>query len=101
MRIKIIAVNAIIVVLVGVLSFFVMRSAVVGAANNPPVLLADAKHDAEGASAKLQLDGLRVERWLAAKVAEPDTLSTANTVMTQADPTQAGRSATTLCDQVL
>ncbi len=101
MRIKIIAVNAIIVVLVGLLSFWVMRSASIGAANNPPVLLADAKHDVEGASARLQLDGLRVERWLAAKAAEPDTLNATLTVLTQADPTQAGRSATTVCDQVL
>lgn len=101
MRIKIIAVNAIIVVLVGLLSFWVMRGAVVGASINPPVLLADAKHDVEGASARLQLDGLRMERWLAAKNAEAATLDTTLTVLTQADPTQAGRSATALCDQVL
>lgn len=101
MRIKIIAVNAIIVVLIGLLSFWLMRSAAVSAASNTPVLLAEAKHDVEGASARLQLDGLKVELWLAAKAAEPATIDATSTVLTQADPTQAGRSATTLCDRLL
>lgn len=101
MRTKIIAVNAVIVLIVGLLSFFLMRSAATGAAQNPRVLLDEAKHDVGGASARLQLDGLRVERWLASKAAEAPTADAATTTMTQADQTQAGRSATTLCDQLL
>src|SRR5581483_11798777 len=101
MRIKIIAVNALIVVLVGLLSFWVTRSAAIGAANNPAVLREDAKHDVEGASSRLQLDGLKVERWLAAKAAEPTTLETLVTVLNQADQSQVCRSATTACDQIL
>lgn len=101
MRIKIIAVNAIIVVLVGLLSFFLMRASAIGAASNTPALLAEAKHDVEGASARLQLDGLRMELWLDGKAQESDTIDTASTVLTQADQSQAGRSATALCDKLL
>ena len=101
MRTKIIAVNAVIVLIVGLLSFFLMRSAAMGAASNPRVLLDEAKHDVGGASSRLQLDGLRVERWLASKAAEGPVADAATTTMTQADQTQAGRSATALCDQLL
>ena len=73
MRFKIIAVNALIVLVVGILSFVFMRTALVQATSNQDVLLADAKRDVQGAAAKLQLDALRTERWLRAKAAEPAT----------------------------
>lgn len=101
MRTKIIAVNAVIVLIVGLLSFFLMRSAATGAASNPRVLLDDAKHDVGGASSRLQLDALRVERWLASTASDTATADAMITTMTQADQTQAGRAATALCDQLL
>jgi hypothetical protein len=73
MRFKIIAVNAMIVLVVGILSFVIMRTALVQATSNQEVLTADAKRDVQGAAAKLQLDALRTERWLRTKAAEPAT----------------------------
>ncbi len=64
MRNKIIAVNAVIVLIVGLLSWVLMRQTIGAASGNQGVLLADAKHEVQGASARLQLDALRTERWL-------------------------------------
>jgi hypothetical protein len=97
MRNKIILVNAIIVAIVGILAFVLMRSSIQGAASNPEKLLAESKRDAQGASSRLQLDGLRVERWLTEKAEEPATLD----AFGKADPTAAGAAATTLCDQIV
>ncbi len=97
MRTKIIAVNAVIVVLLGLLSFALIRAAVSSAAGNTTQLQADAKHDVQSASARLQLDGLRTERWLAAKAAEGATLE----VMSKSSPTARGEAATALSDAVL
>ena len=57
MRLKIIAVNALIVAVVGVLSFIMMRVALSAAAGNKDQLIQEAKHDVQGAAARLQLDG--------------------------------------------
>ena len=97
MRNKIIAVNAIIIAIVGLLSFVLMRSALVAAASPTPQLLGDAKHNAQSASARLQLDGLRVERWLTEKAAEPHTQDALN----KADPSAGGDAATALCDSIV
>src|SRR5687767_1700852 len=97
MRNKIIAVNAVIVLLVGLVSYVLMRSTILAASGNMEQLLADAKHDAQGATARIQLDGLRVERWLAAKASEPgmgDPLS-------KASPSARGDAATIAADGVL
>jgi hypothetical protein len=94
---KIIAVNAAIVLIVGLLSFFLMRSAVVSAASDVPTMLAEAKHDASGASARLELDALRVERWLSAKAATP----AAREPLDKADPAASGDAATALCDRIV
>jgi methyl-accepting chemotaxis protein len=87
MRNKIIAVNAIIVLIVGILSWAIMRSALVTAADNEAVMTAEAKHAAFGASAKLQVDALRAELWLSTKAAEPATLdaTTKGTLAAQHD----------------
>lgn len=73
MRNKIIAVNAVIVLIVGLLSFAIVQQALSRATSSQEQLKNTAKRDAVGVAAKLQLDGLRAERWLAAKAAEPET----------------------------
>ena len=97
MRIKIVAVNALIVVIVGVLSFLLVRSALSTATSNKNQLAAEAQNDVNGAAGRFQLDGLRAERWLAAAAVEPangDALSKA---------TQAARgdAATKRCDDLV
>ena len=96
MRNKIIAVNVLIIAIVGFMSFVLMRSSIMSAASNTPALLDEAKHNALGAGARLQLDGLKVERWLAVKAADPS----ASDALNKADPKAAGAAATALCDSV-
>ena len=96
MRNKIIAVNVLIMAIVGFMSFVLMRSSIMSAASNTPALLDEAKHNALGAGARLQLDGLKVERWLAVKSADPS----ASDALNKADPKAAGVAATALCDAV-
>ena len=74
MRIKIIAVNALIVAVVGLLSFLLVRSSVGAATSNKDQLTAGAQGDVNGAAGWVQLDGLRAERWLAAVANEPATV---------------------------
>lgn len=71
MRNKIIAVNAIVVLIVGVLAFAIVWTQLGLATKAPDALKRTAQRDAVGAAAKLQLDAFRAERWLAAKAAEP------------------------------
>jgi hypothetical protein len=97
MRNKIIAVNAAIIAIVGLLSFVLMRTSITTAAAPTSQLLGEAKRDAQSASARVQLDGLRAERWLAAKSSEPATLDALN----KAVPSAAGEAATALCDSVV
>jgi len=96
-RNKIIAVNAVIIVIVGLLSFVIVRSALSAVAGNPAQLTARAKHDAQGAAARFQLDALRVERFLAAKASEQATLDAIN----KSTPNARGEAATALCDQIV
>lgn len=97
MRNKIIAVNAAIVVLIGLLSFALVRGALVSASGNSVQMAAAAKRDAQSASARLQLDGLRMERWLATKANEPNTLE----VLAKASPSARADAATALSDALL
>lgn len=73
MRNKIIAVNAVIVLIVGLLAFMIVRTQLTSATRNTDQLKRTAQRDAVGVAAKLQLDGLRAERWLASKAVEPAT----------------------------
>lgn len=73
MRNKIIAVNAVIVLIVGLLAFAIVKTQLSLATSSTEQLKRSAQRDAVGVAAKLQLDGLRAERWLAAKAAEPGT----------------------------
>jgi hypothetical protein len=97
MRIKIIAVNALIVALVGLLSFLLVRSAIGSATSNKNQLTAEAQNDANGAAGRLQLDGLRAERWLAAAASEQATLD----ALTKASPSARGDAATKRCDDLV
>jgi hypothetical protein len=71
MRNKIIAVNAVIVLIVGLLAFAIVKTQLSLATSSTDQLKRSAQRDAVGVAAKLQLDGLRAERWLSAKAAEP------------------------------
>lgn len=73
MRLKIIAVNVAIVLVVGLLAFSLVRVQLMSAGSSPDALASDAKHDAQGAAARLQLDGLTTERWLLQKASEVAT----------------------------
>jgi hypothetical protein len=96
MRNKIIAVNAVIVLIVGFLSWAIMRSTLTTAADDEAALSSEAKHAALGASAKLQLDALRGELWLSTRASEPATLDAISkgTVSAQQE------AATARCDAV-
>jgi hypothetical protein len=96
-RNKIIAVNAIIIAIVGLLSFVIVRSALSAAAGNTSQLTNTAKHDAQGAAARFQLDALRAERFLAGKAGEQATLDAIN----KSTPSARGEAATALCDQIM
>jgi hypothetical protein len=97
MRIKIIAVNALIVVAVGLLSFLLVRSSLGQATSNKDELTAEARNDVNGAAGRLQLDGLRAERWLATAASEQLTLD----ALTKASPTARGDAATKRCDDLV
>ena len=97
MRNKIIAVNAIIVLIVGLLSWALMRQEIGAASGNQTVLLADAKHEVQGASARLQLDALRTERWLAQRASDPATLD----AFQKSTDSARKEAATSICDRTL
>jgi hypothetical protein len=97
LRNKIIAVNAVIVLIVGLLSWVLMRQAIGAAAGNQGVLLADAKHEVQGASARLQLDALRTERWLTQRSNDPASLD----AFQKSTVTARKEAATAICDRTL
>jgi hypothetical protein len=97
MRIKIIAVNALIVAVVGLLSFLLVRSAVGAATSNKDDLTAGAQGDVNGAAGWVQLNGLRAERWLAAAATEPVTID----ALTKATAAARGDAATKACDDLV
>ncbi len=70
MRWKIIIVNAIIVLVVGLVSYGLLITALGDAVTNPAERKADAERSLQSANAQLALDGLRMERWLAEQAAE-------------------------------
>lgn len=99
MRTKIIAVNAVIVVLVGLISFVLVRSALMSAAGDQTQSLSQTKRDAQAASSQVELDALRAERWLAGKAVEPATTDVL--VKPAASPSAQGQAATALSDAIL
>lgn len=97
MRNKIIAVNAVIVIILGLLSFFIVRQQVIAATSSSTLLSERAKRDVQGASARLQVDALRAERWIASKAIEPATKD----AVSRATPAARGDAATAVCDAIL
>lgn len=97
MRIKIIAVNALIVVIVSLLSFLSVRSALSAATSNKDQLAAVAENAANGAASRFQLDGLGAERWLAAAAVEGATVD----ALTKATQEARGDAATRVCDDLV
>ena len=80
MRTKIIAVNALIVAVMGLLSFLLVKSSLSTAAGNKDQVVATAQGTVNGAAAWVELDALRAEGWLAAfanDAATADALSKA------------------------
>ena len=97
MRIKIIAVNALIVALVGLLSFLLVRAALSSAVGNKEQATLGAQNDVNGAAGRLQLDGLRTERWLAAAAGDQATID----ALQKASPSAQGDAATKRCDDLV
>jgi hypothetical protein len=97
MRIKIIAVNALIVAVVGLLSFLLVRSAIGAATSDKDQLTAGAQGDVNGAAGWVQLNGLRAERWLAAVASEPATID----ALSKATASARGDAATKVCDDLV
>src|SRR5689334_20774354 len=96
MRNKIIAVNAVIVLIVGLLAFAIVKTQLSLATSSIDQLKRSAQRDAAGAAARLQLDGLRTERWLAAKAVEPGTRS----IFSKATAEARSDAARQLSDQI-
>jgi hypothetical protein len=97
LRIKIIAVNALIVALVGLLAFLLVRSSLSSITGNKDQLTLEAQNDVNGAAGRLQLDGLRAERWLAGAASEPATLD----ALAKATLTARGEAATKRADDLV
>jgi hypothetical protein len=96
MRIKIIAVNALIVAIVGLLSFLLVRSSLGSATSNTDQLSTEAAEDVNGAAGRLQLDGLRAERWLSSAAIEQGAVD----ALTKATASARGEAATKQCDEL-
>src|SRR5690349_9502089 len=96
MRNKIIAVNAVIVLIIGFLAFAIVRTQLAVETSSSDQLKRSAQRDAVGSAAQLQLDGLRAERWLATKAGEPATRA----AISRATPEARGDAARALCDQI-
>ncbi len=96
MRNKIIAVNAVVILIVGLLAFAIVKTQLSHATASTELLKRSAQRDAVGVAAKLQLDGLRAERWLAGKAAEPATRA----ALTKATPDARADAARQLSDQI-
>src|ERR1700730_16441805 len=97
MRIKIIAVNALIVAIVGLLSFLLVRSSLGSAPRNKDQLSSDAQENANGAAGRFQLDGLRAERWLAGASTSQGALD----ALAKATASARGEAATKNCDDLV
>src|SRR5687768_16598163 len=97
MRNKIIAVNAVIVLIVGLLAFAIVRTQLALTTSSPEQLKKSAQRDAVGAAAKLQLDALRTERWLAAQAADANAKAALSRSSTADGKAAAVRQ---LCDKI-
>jgi methyl-accepting chemotaxis protein len=97
MRIKLIAINAAIVAIVALLSFLLVRSALGAATSNKDQLTTEAANESNGAASRLQLDGLRAERWLAAAAHESGVIE----ALSKATASARAEAATSRCDDLV
>jgi hypothetical protein len=70
MRFKIIIINSVILLIVGLLSFVLLRVSLEESLSNRAQRKLDAERALRSANMQFELDGLRLERWLSAGVAE-------------------------------
>lgn len=98
LRWKIIVANAGIVLLVGVLSFSVLLTTLADASSDASALNTGAERASRAADTQLALDGLRAERWLAARAAEDSATSVFSTGVAQARGEAATARATQIMD---
>src|SRR5262249_37756797 len=85
-----------IVVIVGLLAFAIVRTQLGLETSSADQLKTSAKRDVSGAAAKLQLDGLRAERWLAMKAGE----STTRAALSRATAEARGDASRQLADKL-
>jgi hypothetical protein len=97
MRTKIIAVNALIVAVMGLLSFLLVKSSLGTAAGNKDQVTANAQGTVNGAAAWVELDALRAEGWLAAFANDTATAD----ALSKATPAARGDAATKRCDDIV
>ncbi len=97
MRTKIIAVNALIVAVMGLLSFLLVKSSLGAAAGNKDQVAASAQGSVNGAAGWVELDGLRAERWLASFANDAATLD----AISKATPAARSDAATKRCDDIV
>ncbi|MGH7435279.1 MAG: MXAN_5187 C-terminal domain-containing protein, partial [Polyangiaceae bacterium] len=74
-----------------------VRSSLSAATGSKDTLAAEAGNDVNGAAARLQLDGLRAERWLAAVAADPANAD----ALGKATPSARADAATKRCDDLV
>jgi methyl-accepting chemotaxis protein len=97
MRTKIIAVNALIVAVMGLLAFLLVRSALGSASGSKEQVAAIAQGSVNGAAAWVELDGLRAEGWLANFANDAATAD----ALSKATPAARGDAATKRCDDIV
>jgi len=98
MRWKIIIVNSAILVIVGLLSFVLLEFSLEDVLANRGQRQTDAERALRSANVQLELDGLRLERWLAARAVEEDVSQVYAGGTSQARSENASLQAKRLCD---
>jgi hypothetical protein len=98
MRWKIIIVNSAILVIVGLLSFVLLEFSLDDVLANRSQRQTDAERALRSANVQLELDGLRLERWLAARAVEESTTEVYAGGTSQARSENASVQAKRLCD---
>lgn len=101
MRWKIIFVNAGIVIVLGLLTYALLATSLGSIVADPTARKAEVAHALRAANAQFAVDALRLERWLANKVTEPDVQKVYLGGTPQARSEQATTAANRLRDQAI
>jgi hypothetical protein len=96
MRSRIIAVYSVIVALTGLFAFLFVRGQLDAANRDPALISARAKGDAEAVAARLQVDAVASEHWLASHAHDAAVID----VLGRATPAARGDAARALCDKL-